>query len=60
MMKVKKSVIVLMAAGFMFQFGGCLNLNRIASSVVEHYVVGFASGFLPDPNTLLGGGADGS
>ena len=30
MMKVKKGVIVLMAAGFMFQFGGCLNLNRIA------------------------------
>lgn len=57
MMKVKKSVLVLMASGFIFGGLGCLNLNpqRIGASVLEHYVGGIVIGFLPDPSTLLGG-----
>ncbi len=59
MMKVKKSVLVLMASGFLFGgLGfGCLNLNpqRIGASVLEHYVGSIVTGFLPDPTTLLGG-----
>ncbi len=62
MMKVKKSVLVLMASGFIFGGLGCLNLNlnRLGASVFNHYVGGIVTGFLPDPTTLLGGlGGDG-
>lgn len=57
MMKVKKSVLVLMASGFIFGGLGCLNLNleRVAASVVDHYLGGFVIGFLPDPGALLDG-----
>ena len=57
MMKVKKSVLVLMASGFIFGGLGCLNLNpqRIGASVLEHYLGGIVTGFLPDASTLLGG-----
>ena len=57
MMKVKKSVLVLMASGFIFGGLGCLNLNleRLGTSVINHYLGGIVTGFLPDASTLLGG-----
>ena len=64
MMKVKKSVLVLMASGFIFGGLGCLNLNpqRIGASVLEHYVGSIVGTFLPDPTTIFDGigGGDGS
>lgn len=61
MMKVKKSVLVLMASGFIFGGIGCLNLNleRLGTSVFNHYVGGLVIGFLPDPSTLIGGDTTG-
>lgn len=42
-------------AGTMLQFGGCINLNRVLNSLVDHTLVGLLTPLLPDLSGLLGG-----
>lgn len=45
-------------AGTVLQFGGCLNLNRLVGSILDHAVYNVVSPFIPDVSGILGGDGD--
>ena len=53
--KSYKAFALAAMAGTLLQFGGCINLNRLLNSIVDHTVFNLVSPLLPDLSGVLGG-----